>query len=182
MEWLLYLVAILFCITGLLCVASIIISVPGGWVMLGLALVIELVDALYLPAGREQTFGWWVLGASAGLLALGELVEFAAGAAGAKGGGGSRRGMVGALVGGIVGAIGMTLFLTVPLVGTLIGAVVGTFLGAVIGEVTGAQPKTVRGSMKPAIGATIGRLVGSMGKLMLTIAAWIALSVAAFVP
>lgn len=180
MEWLLYLVALVFCLLGVMCVASIVVSIPGGWILLGMALIIELVDWLYLPPDRAQTFGWWPLGISAALIVAGELVEFLAGAAGAKGGGGSKRGMVGAVIGGIVGALAFTFL--VPLIGTLIGAVLGTFIGAVIGEVSGEQSKTLRGSMKPALGATIGRLFGSMGKLMLTVIAWAILSVAAFWP
>lgn len=182
MEWVQYIVAMVFCLLGGLCVLSIILSIPGGWIALGLALVIEWADRFYLPPERPQTFGWWVLGTCAGLLALGEVIELAAGAAGAKGGGGTRRGMIAALIGGIVGAIALTPFIPIPLVGTLVGAVIGTFLGAVIGEVTGAQPMTVRGSVKPAVGATIGRVIGTMGKIGIAIVVWIVLSVAAFWP
>lgn len=180
MEWLLYLVAGLFALAGVVLVALSIVSVPGGWIMLGLALIIELCDGLYLPPERNQTYDWWVLGISAVLLALGELVEFLAGAAGVKHGGGSRRGMVGAILGGIGGAIAFTLFVPIPLIGTLIGAVLGTFAGAVLGEISGDQPKTMRGSMKPAIGATIGRIAGSMSKILLSIIAWAILTVSAF--
>lgn len=181
MEWMLYVVAVIFCVLGAACVLSIIIGLPGGWIMLGLAMIIQFADRLYLPAHAPPTFGWWMLGACVGLLALGELIELAAGAAGARRGGGGRRGMVGALIGGIAGAVMLTLFLPIPLVGTLIGAVLGTFAGAVVGEVTGENAKTVRGSMKPALGATIGRVVGTVSKVGITIAVWITLSVAAFV-
>lgn len=182
MEWIMYMVATLFCLLGALCVASIVLSLPGGWIMLGLALIIEFIDRFYLPDDRQQTFGWWVLAASAGLLTLGELIEFAAGAAGAKTGGGSKRGMIGALIGGVLGAILLTGLVPIPIVGTLVGAVIGTFAGAIIGEVSGEQPKTMRGSIKPALGATIGRIIGTASKLALTIAVWITLSVAAFWP
>jgi uncharacterized protein YqgC (DUF456 family) len=182
MEWIAYVVATLFCILGGLCVVSIIFSLPGAWIMLGLAAIVEFVDRLYLRDSPEgsQTFPWWLLGVCVGLVALSELIEFAAGAAGAKQGGASRRGMVGALIGGIVGAILLTGLVPIPVVGSLVGAMVGTFAGAVIGEVSGQQPKTVRGSVKPAIGATIGRVVGTMSKMFIAIAVWIALSVAAF--
>lgn len=181
MEWMAYFVAMLFAAVGALCVASIIFSIPGGWIMLGVALLIEWLDQLYLPAGNQQTFNWWLLGMCAGLLGLGELLEFVAGAAGAKGGGGSKRGMVGALIGGILGAIFFTVFIPIPVVGSLIGAVIGTFIGAVAGETSGERAKTVRGSIRPALGATIGRVFGTMGKLLITIIVWATLSVAAFV-
>src|SRR5678815_4869796 len=97
MEWITYVVAVLFFLLGGLCVVSIIISLPGGWIMLALALIIEWCDRFYLPPDRTQTFDWRLLGVCAVLLAVGEAIEFAAGAAGAKRGGASRRGMVGAL-------------------------------------------------------------------------------------
>src|SRR6185503_17493700 len=139
MEWIDYVVAVVFCLLALICAASIVLSVPGTWIMLALALIIEWADQFYLPPEHRQTFDWWVLGTCFALALLGELLELAAGAAGAKGGGGRRRGMIGALIGGVVGALLLTPFIPVPVVGTLIGAIVGTFIGAVVGEVTGAQ-------------------------------------------
>jgi hypothetical protein len=182
MEWMLYLVASLFLLLGGLCVASIILSLPGAWIMLGLAALIEWVDQFYLPIERQQTFDWRLLGACAALLTVGELLELIAGAEGAKRGGAGRRGMIGALIGGIAGAIAFTPFIPIPIVGTLIGALIGTFAGAVVGETSGAQAKSMRGSVKPAIGATIGRIAGTISKLALAIAVWIVLSVAAFWP
>lgn len=182
MEWIQYVIAVLFCLLGALCVASMIFSLPGAWVMLGLALLIQVCDRFYLPAERAHTFDWRLLVGCAVLLGVSEVVETAAGAAGAKHGGGSRRGVIGALIGGIIGAIVLTGLIPIPVIGSLIGAVIGTFIGAVIGEVSGAQPKTVRGSVKPALGATIGRVIGTMGKILIAITVWAALSVAAFVP
>lgn len=180
MEWIAYVVATVFCILGAVCVGSIVFSLPGTWMILGLAAIIEVVDGLYLPDGRSQTFDWWVLGACVVLAAVGELIEFAAGAAGVKVGGGSKRGMVGALIGGILGAILLTGLVPVPILGTLVGVLIGTFAGAVIGEISGEKAKTVGGSLKPATGATIGRVLGTVGKMAIAIAVWITLSVAAF--
>ncbi len=187
MEWLTYLIATLFTLLGGACVASIIFSLPGTWIMLALALIIELTDQWWrVPdgggAGGTQTFEWWLLGVCLALAAIGEAVEFVAGAAGARKGGAGKRGMIGALIGGIVGALVLTPLIPVPVVGTLIGAIIGTFIGALVGEVTGEQPKTVTGSMKPALGATIGRVVGTVGKMGVAIVVWLALSVAAFWP
>ena len=178
----LYVVAGLFTLLGAASVATIILSLPGGWIMLGLAAIIEWADRFYLPDGAQQTFDWRLLGASAVLLAVGEVLELAAGAEGAKRGGARKRGMIGALVGGMAGAIALTPLIPVPVIGTLIGAVIGTFAGAIVGEMSGEQAKSMRGSMKPAFGATIGRVAGTIGKLAIAIAAWAALSVAAFWP
>ncbi|MHC4218959.1 MAG: DUF456 domain-containing protein [Planctomycetota bacterium] len=186
MEWLLYVIAAVFFLLGAVCTVLVVIQLPGAWILLGIAGLIEWLDHYYLPEGDRQTFGWWVLGVCLALLTIGEIIEFVAGALGAKKGGSSRRGMWGALIGGIVGAfVFMPLFSIVPFVGTLfgalLGAVLGTFIGAIIGEMTGEEA-TIRGSMKPAIGATIGRVIGSTTKVGIAIAVWLMLSVSAFWP
>jgi len=108
--------------------------------------------------------------------------DFIAGAVGAKKGGSSTRGMVGALVGGIVGIFIFTpLFFFVPIFGAFFGAVLGTFVGAVVGELS-AGKSTIQGTMKPAIGATIGRVIGTTSKVGIAIAMWLVLTVSAFWP
>ena len=52
----------------------------------------------------------------------------------------------------------------------------------VIGEISGEQPQTIKGSLKPAIGASIGRIVASMSKIGIALVVWIVLCVAAFWP
>lgn len=186
MDWLVYIIASLFTLIGAACIASIILSIPGTWIMLLLALLIQWLDPLWLPQAADgtqpHTFRWWLLGVCAVLALAGEAIELAAGAAGAKSGGGSRRGVIGALLGGIIGAIALTPLIPIPVLGTLIGAIIGTFAGAVIGETTGAQPKTLTGSVTPAFGATIGRVIGTVGKMAVAIVIWLALSVAVFWP
>ncbi|MHC5023207.1 MAG: DUF456 family protein [Planctomycetota bacterium] len=182
MEWLAYLVAALFVLLVAACVLLIILQAPGGWILLGLALLIEYLDRFYLPSGDRQTFAWWVLGACAGLLIVGEAIDLLAAAAGAKRGGASRRGMIGSLVGGILGAILLTGLIPIPVLGTLIGAMLGTFAGAVLGEMSGPEQVAVGETMRPALGASIGRAIGTATKLGIGITMWIVLSVAAFWP
>lgn len=178
-DWLHYFIITAFALVGMACVFSVVISLPGTWVMLGLAVLIELIDGLYLTAAEPVTFGWKVLAVCFGIALFGELLEFIAGALGAKAGGGTRRGMVGAIVGGFVGGIAFTFMLPIPLVGTLVGALVGTFVGAVMGEVTAEQAMTVRGSMRPAAGATVGRVLGTVAKVGIAMVVWVVLVVAA---
>jgi hypothetical protein len=183
MDWMLYVVAAVFALIGLGCVALVVFQLPGAWIMLALAVVIELFDQWYLSDEPAITFGWWWLGVCAALLGLGELIELVATVVGAKKGGASRRGMWGALIGGIVGAIGLQGVLPfLPIFGALVGAIIGTFVGAVIGEISGEQPQTIKGSVKPAIGATIGRVVAAMSKVGIALVVWIVLCVAAFWP
>jgi hypothetical protein len=180
MEWMLYVAAALFCLAGAACVAMVVIQLPGTWVLLALAGLLEWVDRLWLPAGDRQTFGWWTLGGCLALAVAGEIIEFIAGMLGAKRGGSSRRGMIGALVGGIAGIfVFAPLFFFVPFLGAFLGAVLGTFVGALIGELS-AERRTLGTSMKPAIAATIGRVIGTTSKIGIAMAMWGALSVAAF--
>jgi uncharacterized protein YqgC (DUF456 family) len=98
--------------------------------------------------------------------------------AGTRVGGGSSRGVIErswASVGG--SRCGL---IPIPIVGTLVGAAVGTFAGAAIGELTSADaPRS--GALRAALGATVGRLAGTMGKTLLACAAWVLLSLRAFV-
>lgn len=183
MEWLLFVVAAAFAILGAVCVVLVVLQLPGGWIMLALAGVIEFVDRAYLPEGSPPTFPLWLLVTVLVLMVIGEIIEFISAAEGARRGGSSRRGAIGALIGGVVGAIVLTPpLMFIPIVGTLIGAIIGTFAGAVVGEITAADRKTMRQSVKPATGAAIGRIAGTVAKVGITIASWITLSVAAFWP
>lgn len=184
MDWSLlqYAVAVLFFLLGGVCVVLVVVQLPGTWVMLLVAGAIEFLDRLYLPQGDRQTFGWWVLIAALVLAVIGEIVEFIAGVGGAKRGGATSRGMWGALIGGVAGIFVFTpLFFFVPLFGTFLGAVLGTFVGAVIGELT-VEQATVRGTMRPAVWATIGRVLGTTTKVGIAMAMWLVLTVSAFWP
>ncbi len=185
MEWLAYVTATLFFVLGAGCVLLLVVQAPGTWVLLALAVLLEWLDRFYLPEGAPPTFGWPVLAACLALAVVGELVEFFAGAVGAQRGGSSRRGMWGALIGGLVGIFVFTpLFFFVPIFGALFGALLGTFVGAVVGELSHQrsrqQPRNVRGSLKPALWATVGRVVGATSKVGIGIAMWLTLTVSAY--
>ena len=46
----------------------------------------------------------------------------------------------------------------------------------------GGEEASVKGSMKPALGATIGRVIGTASKVGIGIAVWLALTVSAALP
>ena len=165
---------------GLACLLTIPLSLPGTWILLGLALVVELVDGVYLPAAEPVTFGWGWLTVGAGLGLLGEVIETGAGAAGASWGGATRRGILGAIVGALVGAIALTPVIPIPLVGTLLGALIGTFLGALLGEVTSERQRHPGETLQAALAAALGRLAGTLGKLGIGVVIWALLVRAAF--
>ena len=123
---------IVFCGIGLILV---VLQLPGGWIVLGGAVLIEITDQWYRSADSLVTFGWFALGAAIVLLSIGELIEFLAGVVGAATAGASKAGMWCSLAGGILGAIILTPILIIPVVSTLLGAIIGTFAGALIGEI-----------------------------------------------
>jgi uncharacterized protein YqgC (DUF456 family) len=135
---------------------SILFGLPGTWLMLLAALLLD-----WLQPG-EPMFGAASLYSSAGLALLGEIAEFVFGAAGARQAGGSRRGAAFAILGGVIGAIVGT-GLPVPILGTLIGACAGAFAGSVFGDLLAGR--TVDRSVEAGRGAAAGRLWGTISKM-----------------
>ena len=169
--------AVLVCLIGLGCVFAVALGLPGTWIFLALAVGIEFTDTWW--AGPDAvTFGWPVLAVGLGLAVAAEAVEFLSGSLGSKAGGGSRRASVGAFIGGVLGAVVGTLM--APVVGTIVGALGGTFVGAFVGETTGPNPSDSKDAVKPALTATIGRVVGLVAKFGFAMTVWLSLSVAAF--
>jgi len=178
MEWFAMGLALLFAVLGLACLVLTAVGLPGTWLMVGLAAVTALLKSGLGNAG--DTSLWWTIAACVGLAGIGEVIETAAGAAGSHAGGGTRRGMVGAIVGGIAGSIVLTPLLPVPLLGTLVGAVIGTFAGALVAELTGESAPPSGDSLRAAAGATVGRLIGSMGKTLIAVLVWVVLTFGLF--
>jgi uncharacterized protein YqgC (DUF456 family) len=173
-----YGIAGVFTVVGAGCVFLVAFGLPGTWMLLLLAGALQIGDRFW-RSGGTHTFSVWTL-AVAALVALGgEVVEFTAGVAGAKSGGASKRGMVGAMVGGMAGAIVGAAFLLG--VGAIPGGFVGSAVGAIVGELSHPH-MTLERTLKPASGAAAGRLAGTLMKILLAAALWIGLSVAAFVP
>lgn len=179
LTWIAYLVAALVFLLGAACVLAVVMQLPGGWIFLGLALVIELCDGLYLPPGQRTTFPVAVWIAGIGLALLGEVLEFVSGALGVKKGGGSRRGLVGAILGAILGIFLTPLFVFIPVLGLFMGVLVGTFVGALLGELS-HERATMKTALRPALWATLGRLLGTTGKVALTCVIWLVFTVSAF--
>ena len=175
-----YALAVAFALLGLACIFSVALGLPGTWMLLGLAVLLELTDHTLLQQPEAVTFGWWLLGGIGLLALLGEGIEIVTSALGAKHGGGTDMAMAGSFVGGMLGGLLLTFTLPIPVVGTLAGVLIGTFLGALVGELH-ATRGTVKGSLKPALGATLGRVIGTVGKVGVGLAAWGSLTVAAFI-
>ena len=175
-----YTMAVMLVLTSAACWASLLFTLPGNWVMALLAMLF----ALSYPNG--DGISWWVVGTLIVLAGLGELIEFAAGAAGAAKQGASRRSMVLAILGTMIGSLIGTAVGTplLPVIGTIIGALggwaIGAFGGAYIGELW--KGKTSRESIDVGKGAMVGRVLGTFGKLVVGAIMFVLLTVAVFVP
>lgn len=157
---------------------SVVFGLPGTWLMvLTTAIVAWLQWVPGVPAA-QQVIGIWTLVVLLGLATLGEVLEFVAGAAGAKKAGGSAKGAVAAIVGGVVGAIVGTFAIPIPVLGSLLGAAAGAGVGAWGVELAGG--KTMESSIRIGWGAGVGRLLGTVYKLVVGIAIWFVAGIAAF--
>jgi uncharacterized protein YqgC (DUF456 family) len=180
-DWSEATLVVFFAAIGAACLAAILLGLPGVWALLALAAIVELADGgLTIGADDPVTFGWSAIGIGAGLALVGEAIEAAAGAMGAKWGGASRRGMVGAFLGGIAGAVAGSVLIPIPLIGTLIGALAGTFGGAYWAERTGERQRSSEADLRAAGGALVGRLAGTFGKVGIGVAVWILIVYSAF--
>lgn len=155
---------------GLLVVAVIagllltLVGLPGNWLMV-------IAVAIYAYAVRDAggaSIGVNVAIVVAVLAVVGELLEFAAGAWGAKRAGGSRRAaalaLLGSVAGGIVGAI---VGLPIPIVGPILAAVLFAGAGALAGAFAGElwKGRTVEEGWVVGRAAFHGRLLGILAKL-----------------
>ena len=172
--WLHWTLTGIFALLGAGCLILIIMQLPGTWIMVGLATLVQLADVAW-GHGADVSAGWWAIGVALGLAVVGEILESASSAAGARVGGGGRRAMWGGFIGGIEGAIVGTPLIPIPILGTFIGAVVGAFAGAMVGEVTGADRKTVVEAVGPAAGAAAGRAAGTVFKIAMGTVVWLVL-------
>jgi uncharacterized protein YqgC (DUF456 family) len=156
---------ILFILVALTCWVLALLGMAGTWILVG-------SSALYawlIPPGRSD-MGWGTVAILAVLAGIGELLEFAAGALGARKAGGSKRGVALSVVGSITGGIaGLTLgSLVVPVIGSVIGAILCAGLGAMIGAMLGERWKgrDNKESLKVGRAAFFGRVLGTLAKTL----------------
>jgi uncharacterized protein YqgC (DUF456 family) len=177
-PWLYYLLTLVLVLACCAAWLTNLVTLPGNWIILGLAVLF----AWFLPEGGESVRGiyWATIGVLFGLAVVGEVVEFAAGAAGAAKQGASRRSIALSVAGAMAGSIaGLAAGVPVPVFGSLIGAVLGGAAGAFAGAYVGEAWKGRHEDDRIAVGrgAFVGRLWGTAAKLavgaiMLAIVTW----------
>lgn len=158
---------------------ALVLGLPGIWLMIAGALALQWWSSATPSAGGPM-FTTWTLVAVVTLAVLSEVFEFLAGMWGTAAAGGTRRGSLGALLGGIAGAVFGTALIPVPIVGSLLGACLGAALGAFGFELSGGR--RVNESVASGLGAGVGRFTGTLIKLVLGVAVWVIVAVAAFWP
>jgi uncharacterized protein YqgC (DUF456 family) len=163
-DWAYYLWALLLVAASVLGWLLNLVALPGNWIVLGGSALF----AWLLPETADHGLSWKTVAVLLGLAVFGEIVEFAAGAAGAAKHGASRRAialsMVGAIVGGIVGlGIGAPIPIIGSLVMAVLGGAAGAFTGAYLGEVWKGRDEPER--LAAGRGAFFGRIWGTVGKL-----------------
>jgi uncharacterized protein YqgC (DUF456 family) len=180
MDWTYYVWALLLVLGS--CVAWLLslLTLPGNWLIVSFAALF----AWLLPAEDGRGITWTTVAVLLVLAVFGEVIEFAAGAAGAARQGASRRAIALSMLGAMVGSIvGLAIGAPVPIIGSLVMAVVGgamgAFGGAYLGEAWKGRPEEHR--VAAGRGAFAGRIWGTVGKLaagavMLAIVAWDALN------
>jgi uncharacterized protein YqgC (DUF456 family) len=162
-PWLYYLLAAALVLAGGVCWLSNLLALPGNWALVGLAALF----AWLVPVEGSRGVTWTAVGIVTVLAVVGEIVEFAAGAAGAAKVGASRRSIWFSLVGAMIGSIaGAAAGAPIPIIGSLVAALVGGSIGAFVGAYVGESKAERSHAERFAVGkgAALGRLWGTVGK------------------
>ncbi len=145
---LIWLLAIVFIVVGL--AGLVLPALPGPPLLFaGLLVAAWAEDFVYVGAGTLTAIGIMALFAY--------LVDFIAGAFGAKRYGASGRAVIGATIGAVVG-----IFFG------LVGVLLGPFVGAVIGELS--TQRDLQAASRAGVGATLGLVIGAAAKIALGVA------------
>jgi uncharacterized protein YqgC (DUF456 family) len=170
----LYLWSIILILLNAVWLLLVFFGLPGNWLI-----VISTCLFAWWRA-EDSVFSIYTLLAITGLAVSGELVEFLAGAGGAKRAGAGWRGSIGALLGAVTGAVIGTILIPIPLLGTLIGACAGAGLGAWGLELAGGRK--LQDSVRYGVGAGVGEFLGITSKFIFGALIWLIVAVAAFWP
>jgi len=145
-------------------------SLPGNWLIIATTILFAL--------WQKNIFSIYTIITAVILAVIGEIIEFLAGAGGAKAAGGGKKTMAAAIIGAIVGAIVGTVLIPVPIFGTLLGASAGAGLAVLIVERKAGKELTQ--SLKTAAGAGLGQILGTSAKIIAGVVIWLLFTIAAF--
>lgn len=150
-------------------------TLPGNWLM-----VITTCLFAWWKWDTGRPFNEWLLIGIAVLALIGEIIEFFAGAGGAKKAGSGWLGALAAIGGAIFGALAGTFIIAVPIIGTMLGACFGAGLAAWgVERITGKEHNA---SVRSGVGAGTGVLIGALSKFGIGCLIWLLVAIAAFWP
>lgn len=135
------------------------LTLPGN-------LLIFLIAVGYGFYDGFSQFDYYFLGMLFAGFALGELAEFAAGAAGAKKEKASKRAIAAAVAGAVAGGLAGTVLL--PVLGSFIGAMLGAYVASYYAELSVCQDTAK--SKKVALSVMKGQIFGAIIKFVVAIA------------
>jgi hypothetical protein len=170
----LYVVAVGLMLVNALCLVLVLFRLPGIWLML----LFTVLAAWW--GWDEGMFSVWTLVAVLLLAVLSEIIEFLAGAVGARTMGGSGWSALAALGGAILGAVVGTFTIPAPVLGSLAGAIGGAWLAAWTVELM--LGRRMHEAFRSGAGAGMGTLAGAVSKLAIALLVWLIITVAAFWP
>ena len=149
-------------------------GLPGNWLMV-------LSTSLFAWWTWERhVFSGGTLITIVVLAVLGEVIEFLGGTVGARKAGASWRASLAGILGALIGALAGTMVFPVPVVGTILGACLGVAVAVWLVETSRGERSDL--SLRRAVGAGIGELIGILSKFVIGIAIWLTIAVAAFWP
>ncbi len=149
-------------------------ALPGNW------LIVISTSLFAWWQSDNNVFSIYTLIIITALAFTGEVIEFLAGAGGAKKAGASWLGSIGAIAGAITGAVIGTFIIPIPFLGTLIGACGGAGLGTLAVEMLAGRKLEV--SFRFGLGAGLGQFIGITSKVVIGLVIWLFVVVAVFWP
>lgn len=158
-------VYVLLLILSLAAVGLNIMSMPGNWLMLVMAVLFSWWRGWGHPS-------LWVLALMLFVLLAGEVIELLGSVVGARKFGASKAATWAALGGAIVGAL-CGFMIPIPVLGNIIGAILGAFLAAWIVELIKERP--FKAATWAALGAALGRATGLVVKICCGLLVWLML-------
>jgi len=165
--WLVILVLLNACWLGL-----VFFGLPGNW------LIVISASLFAWWRADDEVFSIYTLAVVVLLALVGEVIEFLAGAGGARRAGAGWKGSAAAIGGAIIGGIAGTFVM--PFFGTLIGACLGAGAGAwAVGLTAGHE---MQKSIRIGVGAGLGQFIGITGKFVIGVVIWLIVTIAAFRP
>jgi hypothetical protein len=166
-----YLWLVLLVIINAFWLVLVLFGLPGNWLM--------IITTILFALWQKNIFSVYTIIAAVVIAFLGEVLEFFAGAGGAKAAGGGKKAMAAAIIGAIIGAIVGTIIIPIPIFGTLLGSALGAAIAVL--TVERRAGKGLKQSLKSAAGAGLGRFIGLGAKFIAGVVIWLIFTIAAFI-